>query len=411
MNRVIAALGLSQIIGYGTLYYAFPILVPFVARDFAVSEALIYAVFSAGLLVGGLAAPFAGRAMDRFGAPRLMAGGSILAGLALAVMAAAPVLWVWLAGVVLIETISVTVLYDAAFASLARLTGPAARAAITRLTLIAGFASTIFWPLTGWLIPWLGWRGTYALFAGLHLTVALGLHLWLLRRPVAGIAPARQPMPPSDGLADGLADATPPPDLRPVPDHLRQVSFRAIALSFALSGALITALGVHLVPILASAGFAAHATLVGMLVGPSQVAIRAVDATMWRALHPLTVAIISAAALPVGALALLSGVPVAVAGPAFAVLFGIGQGLSSIVRGSVPLSLFGRHGYGEVLGRLSLARTLASAGAPFLFSASVVAIGTTATLTGLVVIGAAAVWPLWRLRSRLRAEGVMGGLG
>jgi hypothetical protein len=317
-----------------------------------------------------------------------MVGGSILAGGALAVMAAAPVIWLWLAGVVLIETISVTVLYDAAFASLARLTGAEARRAITRLTLIAGFASTIFWPLTGWLIPHLGWRGTYALYAGLHLTVALGLHLWMTRQPVVEVR-----------LSD--VPKTPVPEVHPVAPEMRSAAFRAVAISFALSGALITALGVHLVPILTEAGFAQHAALVGMLVGPSQVAIRAVDATMWKSLHPLTVAVISAAALPLGALALLSGAPILISGPAFAILFGIGQGLSSIVRGSVPLTLLGRHGYGEVLGRLSLARTLASAGAPFLFSATVGVIGTTATIAGLVVIGVVAVWPLWWLRGEL----------
>ncbi|MFM2356622.1 MAG: hypothetical protein RLZZ528_2358, partial [Pseudomonadota bacterium] len=240
----VVALGLSQIIGYGTLYYAFAIQVPKVAATFGVGEPLLYGVFSAGLLAGGLVAPHAGRAMDRLGAPLLMVWGSVLAGVTLAVMAVAPVLWLWLAGVVVIEVISVTILYDAAFATLARLTGAGARRAITRLTLIAGFASTLFWPLTGWLAEALGWRGTYGVYAGLHLTVALGLHLWLWRQPVV----ARLAVTGGRAVSKG-------PELReaaPLPEALRPQAFRAVAVSFALSGALITALGVHMVPILAA---------------------------------------------------------------------------------------------------------------------------------------------------------------
>jgi MFS family permease len=397
VNRIVVALGVSQIIGYGTLYYAFSTLVPHVAREFGTGEPLIYGVFSAGLLAGGLVAPVAGRAMDRVGAPWLMVWGSVLAGLVLGGMAAAPVVWLWLAGVAAIEVISVAVLYDAAFATLARLTGAEARRAITRLTLIAGFASTLFWPLTGWLSGALGWRGTYAVFATLHLTVALALHLWLWRQPVTAAEP--------------VAGATPRPEVPPLPDRLRPLAFRSVAVSFALSGALIVALGVHMVPILAAAGLGAQAALVGMLMGPAQVAIRAVDAAMWRALHPLSVAMISGLALPLGVLALLAGLPPEVAGPVFAVMFGIGGGLSSIVRGSVPLTLFGPKGYGENLGRLALVRTFASAVAPVAFSASVLWLGQAGTLAGLAGLGVVAVWPIWRLRGRLRSEGVMGGMG
>ncbi|MFN0116574.1 MAG: MFS transporter [Paracoccaceae bacterium] len=397
MKAIVGALGVSQIIGYGTLYYAFPIVMPVAAGEFGLSQPVCYAVFSAGLLAGGFGAPFAGRMMDRLGAPLLMVWGSLAAGFVLILMALAPVAWVYLAGIVLTEVIAVTILYDAAFATLARLTGRQARRAITQLTLVAGFASTIFWPLTGWLVAELGWRATYGIFAGLHLTVALGLHLWLLRRPVRNDAPALRP--------EG-----PVLDLPPLPAALRTGAFRAIAVSFALSGTLITALTVHLVPILSATGFADHAAFAGMLMGPAQVAIRAVDAAMWRRLHPLTVALVAAAALPFGALMLLSGAPVIVAGAAFAILLGTGAGLSSIVRGSVPLALLGPLGYGEVLGRLALARTLATGGAPFLFSASVVALGMTPTLIFLVGIGFCAVAPIWRLRSRLARAGLLAPL-
>src|SRR6056297_1543501 len=147
MNPVLA-LGVTQVLGYGSLYYAFPILVPGVAATFGRPEAHLYAVFSAGLLVGGFAAPWAGRLMDRIGAARLMSLGSLLAAACLALVGSAPVFPLWAVGIVLTEIVAVAVLYDAAFAALAQLRSTGARRAITRLTLIAGFASTVFWPLT-----------------------------------------------------------------------------------------------------------------------------------------------------------------------------------------------------------------------------------------------------------------------
>jgi MFS family permease len=389
----VLALGLSQIVGYGTLYYAFPILVPQVAADLGWGQPALYAVFSAGLLAGGLTAPAAGRRMDRHGAPRLMVAGSLAAGALLAAQALSPSPLAFAAGVIALEIVAVAVLYDAAFAALAFLRGAGARRAITRLTLIAGFASTIFWPLTAWLAEALGWRGTYAVFAALHLGLALPLHLWLARQPPA--EPAR------------LAPGRPLPDLPALPAPLVRGALAAVAGSFALSAALISAFGVHMVPILAAAGLGASATLAAMAMGPAQVAIRLVDALFWRSLHPLTVALISALALPGGALLLLAGLPAPVAAPLFAALFGVGQGLASIVRGTVPYALFGPAGFGARLGRLALVRTLAAAGAPFGFSWLAAAAGTAPALIVFAVLGLCGAVPLMVLRRRLAREGLL----
>jgi hypothetical protein len=389
MNPVLA-LGLTQIVGYGSLYYAFPILAPAAAETFGRPEAHLYAVFSLGLLVGGLAAPQAGRLMDRIGAARLMAGGSVLAAVCLGLIAVAPSFPVWALGVVLTEIVAVAVLYDAAFAVLAQLRGTQARRAITRLTLIAGFASTVFWPLAAALEGAVGWRVTYLVFAALHATLGLGLHLWLARqRPAVAPATAAPPMPEAPAL----------------PPEWTGRAFRAVALSFALSGALISAFGVHMVPVLAASGLGAQATLVAMLVGPAQVGIRLVDALLFARLHPLTVAAISASALPLSVAGLVLGLPVWVAGILFATLFGVGQGLVSIVRGTVPLVLFGREGYAARLGRLAMLRTFAAAGAPFALAAIGAAWGQDAALWIFSGLGVIAAVPLLRLRARLGAEG------
>lgn len=391
MNPVLA-LGVTQIVGYGSLYYAFPILVPGVAATFARPEAHLYAVFSLGLLLGGFAAPFAGKLMDRIGAARLMTGGSLLAAACLLLIGTAPTFPVWALGVVLTEVVAVAVLYDAAFAALSQVRGAGARRAITRLTLIAGFASTVFWPLTDALVESHGWRTTALAYAALHLTLGAGLHFRLSRLPLLAEDAA---VPPPGGA----------PAARALPEALVPGAFRAVAISFALSAALISAFGVHMVPVLTASGLGAEATLAAMVVGPAQVSIRLIDAVFFSRLHPLTVAAVSASALPLAVAGLVLGLPVWIAGVLFAGLFGVGQGLASIVRGSVPLALFGRAGYGERLGRLAMVRTVLSAGAPVVFAWSGAAFGWPATLWVFALVGVIATAPLLLLRARLAAGG------
>jgi MFS family permease len=391
MNAVLA-LGLTQIVGYGSLYYAFPILAPAVAQTFARPESHLYAVFSVGLLIGGLGAPVAGRLMDRFGAARLMTAGSVCATLCLLLIGTAPTFAVWATGVILTEVIAVAVLYDAAFAALSQLRGAGARRAITRLTLIAGFASTVFWPLAETLRDAVGWRATYLVFAALHATVGLGLHAWLARQKPE-VATATQ------------AAHRPAAEAPPLPPEWTQPAFRAVALSFALSAGLISGFGIHMVPVLTASGLGERATLAAMLVGPAQVAIRLVDAVFLARLHPLSVAAISALALPLSVAGLVLELAPWAAGILFATLFGVGQGLASIVRGTVPLVLFGREGYAARLGRLAMLRTFTAAAAPFVFAAAGAALGWTPALWIFAAVGVAAAVPLLRLRARLGKEG------
>lgn len=144
----ISALGVTQIIGYGTLYYSFSILAPSIAAEFYVSVEWIYGFMSIALLAGGVIAPYSGALADRHGAARVLSFGSIGAAAALAICGLANNAWFFLVGVILLELASAFVLYATAFALLAQAAGPKAQRSITYLTLIAGFASTIFWPLT-----------------------------------------------------------------------------------------------------------------------------------------------------------------------------------------------------------------------------------------------------------------------
>jgi hypothetical protein len=385
-GRAVVALGVTQVLGYGTLYYAFPLAVPGMAATHGIAPTTAFAAFSAGMLAAGLAAPRLGRAMDRLGAGRVMAAGSAVCALLLAALAAAPGAAAFAVLVVALEIAGAMVLYDAAFAALVQLSGPGGRRAITQLTLIAGFASTLFWPLTGWLVETVGWQGTWMVWAALHLGICLPLHLWLAAQPRAGqVAPA----------AAGPAS---PPTAHPAP----RGAFGLVAVAFALSGMLVAALGVHMVPLLVALGHAGQAYLVSMVMGPAQVAIRLTDALFWKGLHPLDVALVAAAALPVAVLALLVLPGSVAAAVLFAALLGVGGGLSSIVRGTLPLSLFGAQGYGALLGRLTFVRTLLSAVAPFLFALVMQTAGSGAALAAGVALGLAGLVPLAVLRLRLR---------
>lgn len=376
ITGVIAALGATQIIGYGSLYYAFTILAPQIAGEFRVSEADVFAVLSAGLLLGGMTAPALGHWMDRYGAPVAMSVGSALMAVLLVLLALAPGFWSFAVILVLIEALSFMVLYDAAFLTLARVSPGNTRAAITNLTLIAGFASTIFWPLTGWLGDALGWRDVYMVFAGLHLLIALPLHLWIGRQT-----------PDLTGHVNKGHEGQAARWMLPAGKTTTR-AFWLLGISFALTGMAISAITVHMVPVLLDRGMGDVAYLVAMTMGPAQVVIRLVDATLWRRKHPVVVAVIAAGAIPAAlAMLLLAGpaVPLAVA---FALLIGTGGGLSSIVRGSVPVALFGTGGLGLRLGRLAAMRMVLGASAPFLFALSAAGFGMGATLGVTLFIAA-----------------------
>ncbi|TVP72948.1 MAG: MFS transporter [Rhodobacteraceae bacterium] len=390
--RYVGALGVTQIIGYGTIYYAFPILVGPAAAEFDVSETYLYAMFSIGLFLGGIVASMAGPWLDRFGAPRVMATGSGCAALLLAALGLAPNVHVFSVLVIVLEALSFLVLYDAAFAALALGVPIGTRRAITRLTLIAGFASTLFWPLTGFLTESIGWRATYLVFAALHLALALPLHLWLARLTRRSV-PALSAPPKPPVLADWpLVTGT---RVRP--------AFWLLGISFSLTGIVIAALGVHFVPTLLALGLGQQAFLIGMLMGPAQVLVRLVDATLWRNFHPLSVALISGMAIACAVAALqLAGLGLALA-VAFALIFGAGQGLASIVRGAVPLALFGAEGYGRRLGHLAAMRNLTMAAAPFAFALSAESLGLRLTLhvsLAIALVGFALLFALHLLVRR-----------
>jgi MFS family permease len=387
----IAALGVTQIIGYGTLYYSFSILASDMAADFAWSTEWIFGALSAALLVGGLTAPWLGSLFDRWGAGRAMTLGSVIAAAALAACAMAPGKIAFVAALIAIEVAANVVQYGAAFALLVQLRPEVAQRSITYLTLIAGFASTIFWPLTAALHEHLSWQNVYLVFAALNLLVCMPLHAWLARG-----ANSREPLHTAAPLRmEGI--------LAP---RSRRLGFALMVAGFALQSLVSSAALVHMVPLLSALGLGATAAVVGTLFGPSQVLSRLINMLFGRDLTPLHLAKIAAALLPGGVLVLILTAPSVPGAMVFAVIFGMGNGLLSIVAGTLPLALFGSEGYGRLQGKMMSARLITSAIAPFALALSMTWIGVIWSLAVTAGLGAIAVLAflfIGRLVSRERS--------
>lgn len=372
-SRVIWALGLTQVIGYGTLYYSFSALAPAIGREFGWSLEWVYAALSVSLLVGGVAAPISGSWADRFGAARLMAWGSVGAALALALMALAPNGPAFVAGLMAVEIASAFVLYSTAFAALAQLTGPGAQRAIVHLTLIAGFASTVFWPLTTALHATLSWREVYLVYAALNLVACLPAHIWLARQG------RRAPDKPQATAASERPALVPPS---------AEAGAQLLMLAgFALLGFVSSAVLMHMIPLLTTLGMGTAGVLVTTLFGPAQVLSRVVNMQFGKGLSQAALAAIAAGLMPLALVLLATTAPWMAGGAAFAILFGLGSGLSSIVSGTLPLALFGAGRYGRRLGLISSARLVVSSFAPVVFAVVAGLLSTQVALWLVVLTG------------------------
>ncbi|MDH5264119.1 MAG: MFS transporter [Betaproteobacteria bacterium] len=371
--RVVVALGVTQIVSWGSVYYAFAVVMESVRRELDASPPVVVGAYSAALLVSGLVAAPVGRHIDRHGARLAMTAGSIGAALGLAalsqVASVAGLYAVW-AGLGVVMGLT---LYEPAFASLALVFRSDLRRAITLLTLAGGFASTVFWPLTQWLATSLGWREAVLVLAAVNLLVCVPLHALFL--PARG-RPADAPA----GAADDAAGRA-----RLVAD----ARFRWLALAFTLNMLAFAAVGLHLLAMLQEQGFTPErAAFLAALVGPMQVAGRIAELAFAHRMSPAKVGEVALLAFPVslGILAAANGSAWGIV--AFAVLYGASNGVMTIVRGTVPAEIWGRAGYGGLTGLMATPVLLARAAGP-VAAAGVLAMagGYRAVTVALVAIG------------------------
>ena len=356
-------LGVAQTLAWASSYYLPAILAGTIARDVGTSSSAVFGAFSVALLMSAAIGPFAGKLIDRRGGRPVLIGSNLVfaAGLAALSQAQQP-LHVFAAWAVMGLAMG-SGLYEAAFATAVRLHGQQARRTITGITLFAGFASTVGWPLTAWLESTMGWRGACLVWAGLHLVIALPLNAML---PVAERA-----APASD-------DATSKPEQQAAlaPDKQRGAAV-LLAFVFAVAWFTSTAMAAHLPKLLLGVGASLVAAVgIAALVGPAQVAGRLIEFAFLSRAHPLLSARLATLGHPLGALCI--GLFGSSAAMAFAVLHGLGNGILTIAIGTLPLLFFGAEGYGQRQGFLMVPARIVQAGAPFLFCLAVERLGVGA---------------------------------
>ena len=321
-------MGITQILAWGSTYYLPAVLAAPIARDTGWSITSVVGGLSWGMLVAGATSPAVGRHIDRHGGRVAMALSSLLLAVGIATMGAAEDLATYYFAWSLIGIAMAAGLYDAAFSTLGRLLGEKARTSITGLTLLGGFASTVGWPAISVMEEWLGWRGTCLSIAAVHLLVGLPIHALMIPGSV------EQPLCP---VVIGEGDTT-----TRTPKQSRTL-FLLIGMMLTILALVVSGISVHLLDALKQLGIAtAIALAIGMVIGPSQVAARIAEFSLGRNLHPTWSARVGVLLCMLGLGLLISGTPwlafIAIA------MYGAGNGILTIARGTLPLALFGAQG-------------------------------------------------------------------
>lgn len=402
MLRAVWALGITEIITWGTTFYMLGVLGRPISAATGWSQSFVFGGMTAGLVVSALISTWIGGVVDRRGGRIVMTLGLLLAAAGHLVIAAAQTEWTYIAGWLLLGPAMRMILYDAAFAAIVQVVPSRGRRAISYLTLFGGLASTIFWPIGHWLDGAIGWRATLVVFAALSLFVALPLTWWGLGR--------RTPRDPAraTGAAETVPGGHPDHAQPPLEGGAKLAAMLLFGLVLAANSFVFGAVSVHLVTILEASGLTLGVAVgLAALKGVAQVAGRAWELFFGHRLSAVTLGRLAIVLLPVSlAVLIFSGASYETA-LLFTLLLGISQGLVTIVRGAVPLALFGAEGYGTMLGILATPQLLMSAVAPFAFAAIVEAFGASAGLwvllasagVSLVAMESTALW-VARVRRR-----------
>jgi MFS family permease len=305
--------------------------------------------------------PRIGRTIDALGGRGVLSASNLVIALGLVMLGLAPTPLVMMAAWMPLGVGMGLGLYDAAFAALGRIYGSNARPSITGITLLAGFASTIGWPLTAWGLAHIGWRETCLYWAAAHVVIGLPLNFFLLPR--------------------ATVERADPGDAKPHIPMDRNMWLLAVA--FALAWTVTGAMAAHLPRLLEAGGATvSQAVLAGMFIGPAQVVARILEVSVLGKAHPLLSARIATVTHPLGAV--VFGIFGGVAALGFAALHGFGNGILTIARGTVPLAIYGPRNYGYRLGLLGAPARVAQAVAPLGFGILVDKMGS-----GALIISAA----------------------
>lgn len=378
--QVVSALGVFQILAWGSSAYLPAVLALPIAVDTGWPLPWVVGGVSVGLLVSAAASPRVGAAIAERGGRPVLAAGALLLALGLAVLGLSPSLTVFLAGWVVVGSGMGMGLYDPAFATLGRLYGSDARSAITTLTLWGGFASTVSWPLSAFMVEHVGWRGACFAYAALHAGISLPLVLSVV---------------PAGATRDTTTERH---DDRRAPCAEERRAFMLLVVLLVLCSTIFGLVSVHLLTLLQARGETlAAAVAFGAMVGPSQVGARLLEMSGRGRHHPLWTMRAAVVLTAIGVCSLAYDLlPVAAA----MVFYGSGAGILSIARGTVPLALFGPGTYASVMGRLARPAQVAQAVAPTAGAALLAHAGAYVTLVFLAALSILAVGVVSLLRER-----------
>ena len=374
---IILALGTTQTLAWASSYYLPAILADPIGRDLGVSSNWIFAAFSASLVISALLGPRIGRQIDLVGGRSVLCISNLTLAAGLALLGFTYSIPVLVAAWLLLGIGMGMGLYDAAFGTLGRIYGEAARRSITGITLIAGFASTVGWPLTALGLEQIGWRNTCFAWAAAHILIGLPLNFFTL--------------PAVAGAKAAVANAVKPH----IPIDRTMV---LLGFAFAAAWSVTSAMAAHFPRILEAAGATPlQAVAAGALIGPAQVAARVIEASFLSRYHPLLSARLSCLTHPIGAA--IVGIVGGGAAGVFAVFHGAGNGILTIARGTLPLAIFGPQNYAYRLGLIGAPSRMAQAAAPLVFGLLIESMGSRVLIVSSA-LSLAALAALLLLRTR-----------
>lgn len=384
--KQVLGLGITMTIGYGTLFYSFTIMSLEFEKSFGWSKSFIYGVFSLGLLLGAILAPYVGKKLDKYGARTIMATGSLLVGVGLFFAAFIDSKLDYIFTILYLEIAATLVLYEAAFVAFSQIAKEKARLPMAQITLISGFASTIFWPLIYWLLSFLSWNEVYIVLSLFNILISLPIHLYVLNNKAI------------------LANSNSTDEVCQINnlDSNKHIVLILLIVAFSFIAIPITVIQTHFISILTLLKIEhVVAISLGLLVGPFQVGARVVEMYFSKHITALHTGLISSLFIFTG---LLMGFLVA-NHLSFAVLFvifySIGQGLNYISRGALPLYIFGYTGYGQLTGKINLFVKVATAMAPLLFAYLIEKFGIDTGIFILVILSFISTISLISLKKRL----------
>lgn len=382
---VVSALGIVQILAWGTSLYFPAVFAAAIVDDTGWSLGYVISGTSIGLLVGGLISPQIGVLIDRHGGRPVLMASSLFFAAGLAGAGFAPSLAVYLASWVVIGIGMGTGLYDAVFSTLGRIYGTDARGPMTNLTLFGGFASTICWPLSAFMIDHFGWRIACLVFAALHLCLALPLQMAVIRR-----APAR--------TSSSVAPSEQGPSGVTVPIGKEGLIFALVALVLSMTAGIGAVVLVNFMIFLQATGIDyAVAVGLGTLFGPAQVGARVIESLFGTRYHPIWTMIASCVLMAAGLLMLFGHFPSLII---VILIYAAGYGIFWVGRGTLPLALFGPLRFPQLMGKIAFPSLIVQALAPTAGAWLIETSGPHATigvLTLLALINVVLIGLLWAL--------------